>query len=264
MKKDLLFLWVPAFGIFFAVFGGVWTLVEPLGLSAGIQLWITIFIVSLFSSIIYFLGKRLYDTLKKNEQLKVIVEDSSNTSACCVLKQKVAKCPVGILNIHNEMQETIKTSLAEAEKSFKWFGLSAFNVVHNNKEIFERKKHVEFSFLIADPKNIDLASKNDDYYGDTVGKLGSKELISKSNEMLTALKKDVNKNIKVEYHNQMPTFRVIIVDGKKVYVSFYEKGKDALKTFQLEIEDGEDGSLADWFISFYEKSILTEKIINPT
>lgn len=248
-------------------FSTLWTCAEPLGLETGFKLWCFIAFLAIVASIIFLLVNKYIEQKKiigeknasienLNKQLEVALKAPKST--CCLIQQEGNICPLGVKSIYPAMHSTIRSTLESAKKSFKWYGLSAFNVVHNNRDIFSRKQEVKFHFTIVDPINEKLADITDEYHSDTRGRMSSFKLINESNALIQELKLNVNKNISVSYCNNIPTFRLIIIDDRLIYVSFYERGKDALNTFQIEIEDNNmNTNMFEWFYEFYEKSQLS-------
>jgi len=151
--------------------------------------------------------------------------------------------------------------LAKARRSLRWYGLSAFNVLHNNYDLFEKKRDVQFDFSILSKENMGLIKEVDRYFGDVRGKLNAEELIKESEKLIKRVQSDLNSNVSVHWHNQMPTFRIIAVDGSTTYVSFYQRGIDALKSFQLELSSDVETKfpIKDWFDAYIEKCLITEK-----
>jgi len=262
---------VSVFTAWFFAFGGIWTFSEPLGLETGIDLFLILLFSSLAISLFYTLIKSLINLNKEFKTLKnEIIQKNTKIeqllhreSYCCVIGQDTSVCPLGVKSIVPKMKTTLISPIEEARHTYKWMGLSAFNVVHNNKDLFEKKKYVRFEFVIADQSNDKLINEVDAFYGDTKGRLGAKQLISQSNSILNELISDGNPNIKIVNHNQMPTFRVILIDERIAYVSFYERGVDALDSIQIKIEDDPSAKfpIFKWFSMFYEKILITEKIV---
>jgi hypothetical protein len=259
-----------AFGVFIAAFAIIWGLAEPLGLPHGFALWLQIFIWASLSSILWMLVCRLHamqlQVAARDAAIAHLTEDlrlaNANRSSCCVLKQEAAVCPLGITAIRDHAQDTVKSSLAEPKHSFKWIGLSGFNVVHNNWDIFEAKKQVDYEFLTVAPDNERLIAAIDEYYMTPTGIMKSGELVAKSNTLIKEIATGVHQKLRVRHYNQMPTFRVILIDDNKALVSFYERGQDALKTQQIEITESPQAKycILKWFQMFYDKVALTETL----
>ena len=257
----------------FVVFGGIWTFAEPIGLRQGWDLFFILLGVAVVVSTIYILLRSLSLSRRKIGELEnrlakmesLFKDAHENASNCCVMGRAMEMCPIGITAIHPTVDSTITSSIKEAHRSFKWLGLSAFNVVHNNKGIFWNKKEPEFEFVIANPENARLADEVDKSYGDVKATLGARRLISESRVLLSDLIEHVLPKIHVRCHNQMPTFRLILIDDRKAYVSFYEGGIDALKSVQLEIVDSPEApySIFKWFAMFYQKFLITEELMVP-
>jgi hypothetical protein len=59
---------------------------------------------------------------------------------------------------------------------------------------------------------------------------------------------------------------MIFIDDSHAYISFYERGIDALQSFQLELVEDENVTfpLKRWFDAYYEKSLITEEGIKKS
>lgn len=257
----------------FLVFGAIWTFADPIGLRQGWGLFLSLLVASVIIASAYTLIKSLVAAHTRIADLEELLsgtrEELSNAqkkaSYCCVLDQSTPFCPLGVTAINPHMETTITSSIQEAHRSFKWLGLSAFNVLHNNKQFFAQKKEIDFEFVTANPGNSRLANEVDRFYGDVKGTLGARKLIAESNALLADFADNVNPSIRVLHHNQMPTFRIILIDDRKAYISFYERGIDALKSVQLEIIDNPEAPypIFKWFTMFYQKFLITEQLIAP-
>lgn len=246
-------------GTALVVFGNLSTIIQPLGIPSGWKLFFYLVSITVFITIIYFIWRYI-------RGLKIIIAnfERTNKSSCCVTNTSTMACPLGIKKIYHSTKETLLQTLNEPEKSFKWLGFSAFNVVHNNRDCFLRKKHVKFEFLMNNPGNKELNLELEKIYWDSKGQMKSEDLIRLSDKLLQDLKANVHNNIEIIHYNQVPTFRLVFSDNRKVYVSFYEDGKNALDTMQLEIEDSPESlNLYKWFDQYYSKTLLTERITKP-
>lgn len=263
MKKILLSYIFPALGLGYASYSVLWTFAESAGLEAGTKTVVIIGIIAALSGTFYILVARLIAlSIRVSNLKKALHEKQSIASYCCVKHQEIPVCPLGVTRIVDHTEDTIRNSLEAATRSFRWFGLSAFNVVHNNYDIFERKLDVNYSFMILSEKNSKLHHEVDKYFGDPRGKLNAKELINESEKLITRLSSDLNAKVDIIWHNQMPTFRIISIDNNLTYVSFYERGIDALKSFQLEFKQDSrvEYPLKNWFDAFLDKSKISEQV----
>ncbi len=257
--KAVIFPFLVPFGI---VFGLVWTFAEPLGLTQGFYLWGIIVVVSLAITGYWGLILKIIEEKTESANLSArILALEQQPSYCCVKQQDIPVCPLGVTRIIDHTEDTIKSSLMQAKRRFRWLGLSAFNVVHNNQDVMEAKKDVEYSFKILSPDDVFLQNRVDDYYGNVRGKIDSKKLIDLSNELIGRVSSTLNTKVVTDYHHQMPSFRLILVDDTYAYVSFYERGVDALRSFQLELteDDRVEYPLKRWFDAYYEKFKITEE-----
>lgn len=243
----------------FAESMGVWP--RPLVFFVGIAASSILSIV--YTTAVYLTGQHVQIRHLRDEIAQMAAERDAltgNASHCCVIKQSVPVCPLGVANIYSHTEDSIRSSLEGANKRVSWFGLSAFNVVHKNDDIFARKKDVAFDFAILSPKNHRLQAEVDKYFGETRGKMTAGDLISSSIQLLDKIRGNVHSPLTYTFHNQMPTFRIIAVDDRQTFVSFYDRGEDALRTFQVELKEGDGISfpMKKWFDQFLEKSKITE------
>ena len=256
---------------FFAAYGALWGVCDSRGYTyehypaIPTFLWVTSFIFALTSFFIRYLI--IYQ--KKNRQLiKELYEARSDLellktkqSFCCVKQQNVPKCPVGITKIHEEMQATLVSSILEAKKSFKYLGLSGFATLHNNVDCFNHRNDVEYHFLMSNPENMALAQANDKWFKGVKGRIDSKTLIDNGHDLIKKIKGRSGNKITFNYINQIPSFRIINIDDNKLYVSFYEPHRDAMKTTQLEIEEDENQfNLFNWFKWYVQKVQINENL----
>lgn len=246
---------------FFLVYSTFWALIEPLGLKSGNSLLLALIITSIALLILYILLRLLFEYSIEIASLKTKIEVLKNKeSYCCVKSQSTPICPFGINKVVTT-SETVRPSLEETKKRFKWLGFSAFNVVHNNYDIFSSKKNVEFTFHVLNPENEHILKRANENHGDLRGKLTAKEMAENSSKLLNGIKRDYNSKVAINYHNQLPSFRIVLVDDDKAYVSYYERGTDALRTPQIELvnHEGVEFPIIKWFQSYLEASQISEE-----
>ncbi len=251
---------------FLGVFSALLLLATPFGIEPGWPTFISFFLGALMIVLVWFLAKRLNYYFKmisdQREQIATMKRklEASHPSHCCVLQQDVPVCPLGVTRIHNEARDTLGTSLQEAKHIFRWLGFTAFNVVHNNREIFASHPDIKFEFLTVDPAEKSLLNQVDKDYRTT---LRASEQAAKSKSILSEIAKEVHPALSIQHHRQLPNFRVILIDESRALVSFYEKGKDALRSPQIEFAESEDAHycLVHWFQMFYDKVMQTEELL---
>jgi len=161
---------------------------------------------------------------------------------------------LGIVNLHNTGEERSLEGLKEAEEKYYWLGTSAYYVICDpakQEDYFSNKKETEFLFITIDPKCISAISEQSNWE-----KLDTNDLVNfikNTKQTIENLKKK-HVNIKWEGHNVFPTFRIVIIDNKKVLVSFYEKGLRGSRGKQIELSS--DSILGRWFTIFFQKTRL--------
>ncbi len=159
---------------------------------------------------------------------------------------------LGIRRYYRRAEEPTLKRMAEAKKSYKWLGTSAFYVIGDGKVqdlIIDKKKGVKFQFLTLDPDCDSLIEKHASWQ--EVEKQDLKERIEKTRGEIQFLQRH---DIDIEWWKlgQLPTFRVVIIDDETVLVSFYEKRRRGPESMQLELSA--DGLLGRWFRWYYEKT----------
>ncbi len=255
--------------VFLSVFGAIWLLAEPLGMKPGLLFFVQMAIWALLLSEIYIMIREARSnrtTLIKRENelenLKKTIASIDKHSYCCVLPHNRPVCPLGVSAIHDHVDMTLKSSLSNAKRSFKWLGLSAFNVVHNNYNIFKENLHVDYEFVTVSPDESKLLQKIDEYYMTSDGALSATDLVNEGNKIFQSIQENIHSRLSVKHHSQMPTFRIILLDNDSALVSFYERGEDALKSHQIEISDSDEApyNILKWFQMFYEKTLINEQV----
>lgn len=159
---------------------------------------------------------------------------------------------LGVIGLHNKAEETILKGLEEANNSYKWLGTSAYYVLCTPKIIqnyIVPQHETIFLFITIDPECSAALSAQAEW-----ARIKEKDLINRINDTKRKIEQ-LNEGgtiITWEGHSTFPTFRIVIINEKKVLVSFYEEGKLGKDCEQLEING--DGLLGQWFIQFFEKS----------
>jgi hypothetical protein len=256
--------------VFVAAFAALWQQAASLGLTPGPSLWATLAALSALFAVLWGLVSHLRTLQGRLRQQKTEIDSLQNRlaaaesrrSSCCIVSPESTACPLGVVAMRNKTEETLRSSLTEPDHSFKWLGLSAFNVVHNNQALFLQKKGVDYEFSIVSPANSRLVAKVDEYYMAPDADMNAGELIAQSTQILDRIAKSVHPKVRVRYHNQMPTFRIILIDDHKALVSFYERATNALESQQIEIVESPEAKycIFKWFRMFYEKTLMTEEV----
>ena len=258
----------------FGIYGALWTLRESRGLKGTWRILLSWAGVPFLLASGYRGAQLLVKHYRKSRKLQNDLEaltaerdslrleklelDRRPTSHCCVVQTNESVCPVGIKRVHTKMADTLVESLKSAKYRFHWHGLSAFNVVHNNRDQFKAHRDVDYRFSICNPSNVALAEANNRYFSDTAGKLDSGKLITEGDGVLRALRDELKLKMDIQYHNFVPCFRIVVVDEATAYVNFYERQKDALETFQLEIGRDAQYPVFNWFKEYLDKVSLNE------
>lgn len=170
------------------------------------------------------------------------------------------QCSFGIVNKFSETRETVISSLKEAEYVFQWCGFAATNVISQNhqRKIIIEKPNVRFEFITLDPKAkhaLEFHSKRQD-----ISLAYSQKNMAKSTSSFKELLGAGTKNVGHLLTDDIPCFRMVFVDERKLYLSFYSPKVSGMRTMQLELhrtENAED--LFRWFQEFYKAAKSTAK-----
>ncbi len=126
---------------------------------------------------------------------------------------------VGLVAIHKIAQETRSSTLEEATKSYWLMGISAQYVCSAEayRECIRKRRYCQYRFLLLNPDS--------DYVRELEREGTSKEVfadyIRSSIKDLKDARERFNPNIEVRLYNALPTFRIVIIDEERCYVSFY-------------------------------------------
>lgn len=164
---------------------------------------------------------------------------------------------LGVTMIYNKAEETTLKGLQEADQSYQWFGTSAYYVLgtpHIREKYFEPNHRTNFLFITLDPESSASLSVQAKWQHSPKIKLAKR--IKETKGFIEELSQE-GVNVSWEGHSIFPTFRIVIINKKKVFVSFYEEGKLGHKCEQLAIKA--DGLLGRWFGQFFDKSRLLAK-----
>lgn len=245
-----------AFAQFFLFFGGFWAVLEPLGIPGSRRVLGCLAAISLISTIVVdWIRLRVF--LLPECRRAGEAESSAPKVGCCVTGETTGRCPLGVKRIYEHTDQTIRESMANTEKKLVWFGLSAFNVVHNNLDVLRNLRHRQLTFYLVSDAIREALDKHDSRRPDILTPLSSKELTEKGVSLIQRLHSELGNTaeVRLKRYDMIHTFRLILVDDNKAYVSFYEEGSDALKSHQLLLEHTEDVPypILPWFREFVER-----------
>jgi hypothetical protein len=164
---------------------------------------------------------------------------------------------LGVTKIYNKAEETTMKGLQDADQSYQWLGTSAYYILctpHTREKYIEPNRRTNFLFITLDPESSTSLSEQAKWQNTTKNKLAKR--INETKDHIDELSQE-GVNISWEGHSTFPTFRIIIIDKKKVFVNFYEEGKFGPQCEQLAIRV--DGLLGQWFTQFFDKSRLLAK-----
>jgi hypothetical protein len=221
-----------------------------------------IIFISISVLFVYILANRyLRQTFITIPELKQLINDleiereSINQKKGCHIIDEVTKCPFGITKVIEQTEQTIKESLSEANSSYRFLGLCAFNVLNNNENIFYDKRYsVDFEFIVVDPKAKKVLARMDNWRPEESEPLSSQDLSTMGFKKLEKLEKNFQR-FHVYKYNHLAKFRIILVDDKRVYLSFYDDEMNVLKTMQLVIDKDPEikYNLFPWFRCYFNK-----------
>jgi len=164
---------------------------------------------------------------------------------------------LGFINIYQQAHETTQQSLQDVKSSYWWLGTSAYYVLcspQTTESYIESKKRVEFVFMTIDPNCKTIVSEQANWE-----RIDEKEMVRRIEDTLKTIERLKNKDVKIKWESYSisPSFRIIIVDGNKILVSFYEPGKLGPQCEQLELDA--NSLLGSWFIHFFNKTRASAK-----
>ena len=241
---------------FLVFFGGAWGLIEPLGPQASPKLGGVLAVTAAVSALVADWIRVRFFLLP---QLKsgTLHAESQPLRGCCVTGEPTQVCPLGVKKIYKRTDETIRESMSNARHTFTWFGLSAFNVVHNNLDVLRDLHGRKITFYLVSDRMQAALDRHDSRRPGILTPLSSKELMDKGVELIERLKTELgNKaDLTMKRYDLIHTFRLILVDNRQAYVSFYEQQSDALRSPQILLEDGPDVQfpILSWFREFVER-----------
>ena len=163
---------------------------------------------------------------------------------------------LGFIQLYDQAEETIITGLKEAEKSYWWYGTSAYYVLCDPKtreNFILTKPMTEFVFVTIDPECSSVVASQAQWGHQT--KEETTERIFETTERIKKLK-EKGINIKWEGRSTTPSFRVVVVNKNKLFVSFYEEGKLGPECKQLELDV--KGLLGQWLMQYVKLSRADE------
>lgn len=211
-------------------------------------------VCGIFANIIYWILTTCLKNLKLSISTVIIIFLLAclSVAICQLLKYYYLLRDLGVVGLHNKAEETILKGLQEANYSYKWLGTSAYYVLctpRNIEKYIKPQTKTDFLFITIDPECSMILSSQAEWAhiheNDLCERIiNTKNIIQKLNEQKV--------RITWEGHSTFPTFRIVIINDKKVLVSFYEKGKLGKDCEQLEIKC--EGLLGQWFIQYFEKS----------
>ena len=163
---------------------------------------------------------------------------------------------LGFIKQYDQAEETTTKGLEEAKNSYWWFGTSAYYVLCDPKT---RENHIltkpltEFVFVTIDPECTSVVASESNWAHQT-----KEETVERISETMERIKKLKEKgiNIRWEGRSTTPSFRVIVVNKEKIFVSFYEEGKIGPECKQLELDA--KGLLGQWFLQYVKFSRTDE------
>ncbi|MFX0196172.1 MAG: hypothetical protein ACFFCW_08620 [Candidatus Hodarchaeota archaeon] len=171
----------------------------------------------------------------------------------------LGQCKFGIVDFNPKASIADQSTLQEVDKgkSYTWTGATgrepAFHMNTDDSCGPDPKKNRQYSFAIMDPELITLARAHARWENKKEHKETEQEL-KKNLQDLTKLSRKDPKNFEIHRHPCIPTFRVIVVNDKKAYVSFYERNSSGPKGRQLVIKDNSgDECIFPWFQQYHQR-----------
>jgi len=161
---------------------------------------------------------------------------------------------LGIRRYYPKAEEPTLRRIRQAKGSYLWLGTSANYVIGNpaiEELIREHKHHVKIRFVTIHPECKTAMYEHAKWQNTAESAL--KERIEFTRKTIASLKR---KGCNIEWlgHSQIPTFRVVVIDEKRVLVSFYQAKTRGPDSPQFEI--AADSILGRWFMDFFDKNYL--------
>lgn len=159
---------------------------------------------------------------------------------------------LGIIEVRATAKEEAGQRVGEARKSYYWVGATAYYVVCDPRvrdKYLENNKNAEFLFITVNPECEPVVAAQAEW--EHCNQRAFLDHIKETRANIERLR-EMGVRIKWEGHSFTPTFRVIIIDGQKVLVSFYEKDKLGTECEQLQLQA--DSTLGRWFIQWCDKT----------
>ena len=205
----------------------------------------------------------LYHFFRLNLKIEKLTNRiTDNEKEHCFIKPDAINCPLGIKAIIERTEDTIRESLKEANSSYKFLGLCAFNILNNNEDIFDEKLfNTNFDFVVVNPENEDVLIRMDNWRQNKTATCPTKDLSKLGHSKLQELDENYNR-VRIFKYDQLAKFRMVIIDERKIYLSFYDDDENVLLTKQLviELDPSAQYNLFSWFKCYFDKSVedLTE------
>jgi hypothetical protein len=161
---------------------------------------------------------------------------------------------LGIQRVNKTARDSIEKGLKEATTSYWWLGTSAYYVLCNpdtREQYLNSKPSTDFLFVTVDPDCPAAVTAHSLWEHKP-----KDEIVDRINETKAKIEKLQQRRINISWEGRstLPTFRVVIVNGRRVFVSFYEEGKAGPDCRQIEL--AANSMLGRWFVQFFEKSRL--------
>ena len=164
---------------------------------------------------------------------------------------------LGAVRIYQEADETTKPVYPRSRPLPWWLGTSAYYVLcppRARDPTSKPRKTLSLLFVTIDPDC--RAAVSEQALWEVQDEAKVVENIRETKKVIERLA-EKGLNIQWEGHPTPPTFRIIVVNKRKVLVSFYEPGKTGPECEQVELNT--TGLLGRWFMLFFERSQISAR-----
>lgn len=137
---------------------------------------------------------------------------------CGLYDRENSECKLGIKGLYSRQDKSSRDMLSEPRHAYKWFGLSAVNVVPPtlNQKAITKKGDVNYTFYLLNHKNHPYVNLHAQRERVTRSQI-EEQIIS----TIAAIEQLGKTRVKYKAHEMIPCFRLIEIDDDKIYLGYY-------------------------------------------
>jgi len=127
---------------------------------------------------------------------------------------------VGIKKIYEHSKDTLNDTIEQARFRYQFLGISAqfVETANNFRSIMENKKGCKFQFLLLNPS---LENEGTSLHAKREKRDDLSHLITASVKLLDSLRKYQDVDVEWRFYNELPHFRLVILNNEICYVGYY-------------------------------------------